>query len=138
MSSSDFDAFLIARERAAQAYVTGDGSALDRLVPHDGLATFFTPVGESVEGAREVARRYLEDAQAYRSKGALHFEIVHKGEGGDLAFWAGYEVASVQIGSNPDTERLRVRVTEVFRRVAGEWKLIHRHAENEEVTLRTP
>lgn len=138
MSRTDFDAFLTARAEAAKAYVNGDGQALHNLLTHEGEATFFSPLGDVVDGAEAVARRYLGDSRAFRPDGRIELEILHTGQSGDLAFWAGYEVARVYVGSTPDPEEMRVRVTEVFRRVAGEWKLVHRHAENLRVRLRTP
>ena len=138
MSSTDFDTFWAARAAAARAYVVGDGTAVDALVPHEGEATFFSPLGDVVTGATDVARRYLHDSRAFHPDGTTTFEVLHKGESGDLAFWTGYQVATVHIGSMPDPKEMRTRVTEIFRRIGGRWKLVHRHADQQEVTVRTP
>jgi ketosteroid isomerase-like protein len=135
--STDFDTFFLERNRAAEAYVKGDGEALDALVPHDGEATFFSPLGDDVIGAGEVARRYLDDSTSF-SEGATRFEVLQKKQSGDLAFWAGYEITRARVGATPDPEDIRIRVTEIFQRVDETWKLVHRHAENMEVHLRTP
>jgi ketosteroid isomerase-like protein len=138
MSSTDFATFWTQRAEAAKAYVIGDGSGVDELVPHEGQATFFSPLGDVVTGAREVARRYLHDAEAFHPEGTTRFEVLHSGQSDDLAFWTGYEVARVHVGSMPDPKDMRSRVTEVFQRIGGHWKLVHRHADHQEVTVRTP
>ena len=55
--------------------------------------------------------------------------MLQKGASGDLAFWTGYQVATVQIGDMPKPMEMRIRLTEVFRRIGGEWKMVHRHAD---------
>jgi ketosteroid isomerase-like protein len=138
MSGTDFQTFWAARTDAAKAYVVGDGSELDELVPQAGEATFFSPLGDVVTGAAEVAGRYRHDSEAFHPDGTTHFEVLHSFQDGDLAFWTGYETARVHVGSMPDAKDMRSRVTEVFRRIGGSWKLVHRHADHQEVTVRTP
>jgi hypothetical protein len=48
--SNDFEPFFEARQKAASAYVAGDGGPVDALVPHDGEASFHSPggVGDAV------------------------------------------------------------------------------------------
>lgn len=46
---------------------------------------------------------------------------------GDLAFWTGIQRAKVEIGGRLLT--MDLRVTELFRREVGEWKLVHCHAD---------
>lgn len=97
-----------------------------------------SPLGDVVTGAADVARRYLHDSKAFHPDGATHFEVLHSGHSGDLASWTGYQVARVHIGSMPDPKDTRIRVTEILRRIGGEWKLVHRHADQQEVHVRTP
>jgi ketosteroid isomerase-like protein len=126
---SDFERFFEERQNAANAYVTGDGSLVDALVPHDGTASFHSPGGDSVTGAKAVAARYLKAAKAFKPSGTSRFEVLQKASDGDLAFWTGYQVARVQIGDMPKSMDMRIRLTEVFRKIDGEWKMIHRHAD---------
>jgi ketosteroid isomerase-like protein len=129
MKETDFDAFLKTREQAANAYVRGDGAKLDAIVPHDGTASFHSPRGDSVVGARAVADRYLEDCKAFHSNGTSHLEAIQHGHDGDLSFWIGFQIATVQIGDTPSPVNMRIRVTELFCKRDGEWKLMHRHAD---------
>jgi hypothetical protein len=129
MAEMSFDDFLVLRERAADAYVRGDGSAVDAIVPHTGAATFHGPGGDTVIGAQDVATRYLADAKLFRDNGVSRFEVIHQGHADDVGFWTGFQVATVQIGEMPAPVAMRLRVTEVFRRIAGAWTLVHRHAD---------
>jgi ketosteroid isomerase-like protein len=129
MAHSTFDEFLSAREQAAEAYVRGDGAKVDALVPHDGTASFHSPRGDTVIGAENVAARYREDAEAFHSNGTTSFEVIQKGQDGNLGFWTGFQVAKVQIGDAPRPADMRIRVTELFGKIDGQWRLIHRHAD---------
>lgn len=124
-----FDDFLVLRERAAAAYVRGDGTRVDAIVPHEGAASFHGPGGDTVTGAPDVAKRYLTDAVMFQDNGTSRFEVIHKDHAGDVGFWTGFQVANVQLGEMPAPVEMRLRVTEVFRRIDGAWRLVHRHAD---------
>ena len=51
--------------------------------------------------------------------------MVH--EGADLAYTVGYEIDDVVLDGA--TTRQRLRVTQIYRRENGEWRLIHRHGD---------
>jgi ketosteroid isomerase-like protein len=129
MEDDGFDAFFAERARAAEAYVKGNGGLLDTLVAHQGDATFFSPQRDVATGAVTVARRYLNDAKAFRPNGTTRFDVLHKAVGVDLAFWTGFQIATVQIGEMPKPTQMKIRVTEIFRKIDGAWKLVHRHAD---------
>jgi ketosteroid isomerase-like protein len=46
-----------------------------------------------------------------------------------LAFWTGFQFATVQIGDMPKPTDMKIRVTEIFRKFDEGWKLVHRHAD---------
>jgi ketosteroid isomerase-like protein len=127
--ADDFEAFVEKRQEAASAYVAGNGSLVDAIVPHEGEASFHSPGGDSVTGASAVAKPYLKDAKAFKPVGESRFEVLQKHSDDKLAFWTGYQIATVQIGDMPEPTEMRIRLTEVFRKVDGEWKMIHRHAD---------
>lgn len=126
---SDFEAFFARRTKAAEAYASGDYSPLAPLVAEDGEASFHSPGGDSVSGARAVADRYRKDAAGFRAGGKSRFEVLQRGVSGDVGFWTGFQVATVQPEASPAPVELRIRVTEVFRKEGGEWKMVHRHAD---------
>jgi len=58
-----------------------------------------------------------------------NLEVLQMDASGDLAFWTGFQHATVHFGDRDQPVPMRIRVTEVFRRENGKWKLIHRHAD---------
>ena len=129
MTETTFERFWADRTQAARAYVRGDGGKLDAFVPHDGNASFHSPRGDTVVGAPDVASRYLSDAKSFHSNGTTQLEVIQRAYDGDLGFWTGIQIAHVQIGDASHAVQMRIRVTEVFRKIDGEWRLIHRHAD---------
>lgn len=55
-------------------------------------------------------------------------EVVAAGASGDLAYLVAYEHTTAAIGGDPPAP-YSLRVTTIFRREAGEWKVVHRHAD---------
>jgi ketosteroid isomerase-like protein len=125
----DFDDFMEQRMAAAGAYVTGDASPLVRLLAVDSPATFFAPRGGVVQGATEVGARYVGDAHDFRGPGSTRFEVLQVGASGELAYWVGIQHATVQTSDMTQPAPMSLRVTEIFRRENGAWKLVHRHAD---------
>jgi NAD(P)H-dependent FMN reductase/ketosteroid isomerase-like protein len=126
-SSEDFESFMKKREKAAAAYVNGDGAPIDALAAREGMATFFPPMGGSVSGAREVAKRYGGDVKSFSAGGTSRLEVLQSEASGGLAFWTGFQDAEVKFGDRKT--KMRLRITELFRREKGQWKLVHRHAD---------
>jgi ketosteroid isomerase-like protein len=48
--------------------------------------------------------------------------------GGDLAYTVGFERSHVSVDSGPLHDML-IRITQIYRRIDGDWKLVHRHAD---------
>ena len=82
-----------------------------------------------MQGATEVAARYVADALGFHSQGTSRLEVLQVGASGDLAYWVGLQHATVQYGNMTQPAPMDLRVTEIFRRENGEWKLVHRHAD---------
>lgn len=127
--AGDFEAFFAARTRAGEAYVNGDDSQLSPLLADEGTASFHSPRGDTVSGAEAVAERYRKDAHTFQGGGRSRLEILQKGVSGDLGFWTGFQIATVKPAASPEPVEMRIRVTELFRRTGGEWRLVHRHAD---------
>jgi NAD(P)H-dependent FMN reductase/ketosteroid isomerase-like protein len=124
---SDFEGFMQRRTQAAAAYVNGDAGPVERLAAMSGAATFFPPNGGAVSGAEEVAARYRCDAKSFAPGGSSQLQVLQSADSGSVAFWSGFQEATARLRGKEVS--MKLRVTEVFRSVDGEWKLIHRHAD---------
>ena len=124
----DFAQFMQQREAAAQAYVRGDAKPLGQLVTHELPATFFGPHGGYRQNA-DVFATYESDAAVFAQGSETHFEIPHMAARDGVAYWVGFQKATAYLQGQAAAIPMNLRVTEVFRREAGIWKLVHRHAD---------
>ena len=124
----DFKLFMKQREEAAKAYVSGNDAPLDALSATVAPSTFFGPQGGHEKDPKDVNARYKRDARSFAS-GDTHFDVLHMGASDGLAYWVGLQRASAQMAGSTEAVEFNLRVTEIFRRDDGNWKLIHRHAD---------
>jgi NAD(P)H-dependent FMN reductase/ketosteroid isomerase-like protein len=127
--AESFDSFMQKRVEAARAYVNGDAQPLDLIVAESGGASFFPPNGGCERGAKEVNARYDRDAQSFGEGGETEIEVLQSASAGDVGFWTGFQHARVNLRGAPETVTMKLRITELFRRIGGEWKMVHRHAD---------
>lgn len=128
-SDADFDRFMDGREAIGQAYVSGDARPLAEISARQDPATFFSPLGGCVRGAADVLSTNEEGAGHFLPGGDTQFEILHMSTSGDLGYWVGVQHAKVLMNGQDAPVAMHLRVTEIFRREDGGWKLIHRHAD---------
>lgn len=126
---TDFPTFLAARERASTAFVEGDAGPLLGLSAHTDPATIYPPSGAVVVGAEAVNTGNAAGSAAFGPGAENRFEVLHSGSDGDLGYWTGVQRSRVVLPGGPEPVTMNLRVTELFRRVDGEWRLFHRHAD---------
>lgn len=124
-----FKQFMKQRENAARAYVSGDPAPVADLSTHISPATFFGPRGGYVQGAEEVLSKFTQDATNFATGSDTHFEILDMAASETIAYWVGLQPSMVRLVNVPNPVPMNLRITEIFRREAGEWKLVHRHAD---------
>jgi len=126
--SADFKSFMARRDEIARAYVNGDGAPLEAITAHNGSASFFPPLGGVEQGTGPVDARYQKDAKLFMPGGQSRLEVIQSGDG-DIGFWTGFQSAKVKMQGASEAREMKLRITEVFRRIGNEWKLVHRHAD---------
>jgi ketosteroid isomerase-like protein len=83
---------------------------------------------KTVIGPEETRQAFHWLATRFSNLTDYRFELVAAGASGDLAYTVGYEHASFSMDGVP-LAPFTLRVTHVYRRENGEWKIIHRHAD---------
>ena len=75
-------------------------------------------------------QRYLLAATAFRPSGAdVDFQYLVKDVRGRLAYTVAIERSNVLYAGQTERRPQILRVTMIFRREHGDWKIVHRHAD---------
>jgi ketosteroid isomerase-like protein len=125
--TDDFWEFIELRKQAAAAYVDGDPLPLFQILRSTSPASLFSSKGGIIEGADNVVARYRSDLTLLKTAPQADLEILHADTSGQLAYWVGFQHAIVRLPGQPQPVIVRLRVTEIFSKDDGSWKLIHRH-----------
>ena len=126
----DFGTFLELRETAAKQYEAGDAEALRGMATRHPPATLFGADGATRLGPDRVLEAYDKGVWC---DGETHFEVLQSAASDGLGYWVGLQHSTVRVADSNTPRQVVLRVTELFRREKGEWKLIHRHADELEV-----
>jgi len=70
---------------------------------------------------------FHEVASWFRDSVEYDLELIAAGASGDLAYTVAYEHNRVTVDGTPRVYTLRA--TQVYRREAGQWRVVHRHAD---------
>jgi ketosteroid isomerase-like protein len=90
--------------------------------------TLFGAWGPCKTGWEEVSPVFRWLASRFSDVSDYRLDLVAAGLSGDLAYTVGFERSSLSIDGGPVQENV-VRVTHIFRRENGEWKIVHRHGD---------
>jgi ketosteroid isomerase-like protein len=78
-------------------------------------------------GWEDVNRTFHVLASHFSDCTSYDVDVIAAGASGDLAYTVAYEHTSTSVDGVPRTYTLRV--TQIYRREDGEWKLVHRHGD---------
>jgi ketosteroid isomerase-like protein len=127
MSSEDEVRGASARFYAAlNGMIDGDASRLADIWSHSDSVTTMHPIGGEQVGWADVQESFQQVAGlASGGHVELRDQIIHTG--GELAYELGTE--SGQIKLTGETVSIEQRVTNIYRREAGQWKIVHHHTD---------
>jgi ketosteroid isomerase-like protein len=130
-SMGDVDEFLAAvlpRQRQADlALLNGDSRQRKMLWSHENPVTVLG-AAKTVSGWPEVEGLFDWLASNFSNGATYELNVTAAGVSGDLGYVVGAEHSSASVGGEP-LAPIALRVTLIFRREAGEWKEVHRHAD---------
>ena len=127
--SDEFEQFLRQRHAAGGEYVSGNPEPLGRVVAQHLPGTFFSPSGDVTVGTHEVWARYERDASRFAIGSENTFQALDSAAGDDIAYWVGFQRSQANVRGEELPVPFNLRVTEIYRRENGKWKLVHRHAD---------
>jgi ketosteroid isomerase-like protein len=78
-------------------------------------------------GWSEIEPAFQRLAATFRGSGGIGYEVLSAGASGELGYVVGIERSVTTIDERET--RYALRVTTIFRREDGAWKVIHRHAD---------
>src|SRR4051812_23068488 len=120
-----FEEFMKQRLKASSDFVNGSANELLKISTESDPATIFPPNGLMVSGATNVNEFNIKGSANFESGSENGFEVFHMGESGDLAYWAGLQHTVARMKGKTEAVPMHLRITEVFRRESGAWKMIH-------------
>jgi ketosteroid isomerase-like protein len=83
---------------------------------------------KSGTGRNEAGAIFRELEKSFSDCTSYTHDVVAADVMGDMAYTVGYEHTQARVNGHP--RRYTLRVTQVYRREDGEWKVIHRHADS--------
>jgi ketosteroid isomerase-like protein len=128
---ADIDEFLAAvvppLTAADTAIHNGDAGPRIALWSRKDPVTLFGAL-QTKTGWRDIAPIFEMLASRFSSCESFEYEVIAAGVSGDLAYIAGVEHTTAAVG-DAAPQPYALRVTTVFRRENGEWRVVHRHAD---------
>jgi ketosteroid isomerase-like protein len=126
---SEHDLPLDEYHRAGLEITNGNPDVYKALYSRSDEVTLANPFGPPARGWSNVSATLDRAAENYQDGEEVGFENVATVMGGDLAYTVEIESYRARVGDAAAMTPVSVRVTTVFRREDGAWKLLHRHAD---------
>ena len=127
----EFEQLLQRYEAANSAFLNGDPQQWLSIASDAEPVSIFGGFGGLGEaGVSTVHKRYLLAATAFQPSAArVDCEYLAKDVRGDLAYTVAIERSEVRYAGRDEPHRQILRVTMIFRREGGAWRIVHRHAD---------
>jgi ketosteroid isomerase-like protein len=123
-----FAALISARQHEAEAaLVRGDVEPRMRMWSHRDPVSLFAAVGPSKTGWDDLEPTFRSVAARLSGGRDVSYGIMSFDVSADMAWTAGFVRFSTSIDGRPLTP-YTLRITHVYRREGGEWKVVHEHS----------
>jgi ketosteroid isomerase-like protein len=127
-AADDFQQTLQQVRAADQHFYAGDATPIKAWWSHADDVTILGGLGAYEKGWEQVSPR-LDWAATHLRGGNLTIEPLAMGVSGDLAYTIDIERSQVRVAGRDELSPTALRVTYIFRREEGSWKIVHRHAD---------
>ena len=123
----DFLAWAESRLRDAEIALHNGNLAPRRAIWSHNEPVTVLGAWQSATGQMEVGDLFGQLEATFSDCTSYSYEIIAADVIGDMAYTVGYEHTQASINGEPQNYSLRV--TQIYRREDGEWKVAHRHAD---------
>lgn len=111
---------------ALNRMLNGDAGPLSEIWSHSATVTTMHPIGGRDAGW-DTVRKTWEEVARLASDGKVEITDQMIQASGDMAYELGVERGRTKFGG--EEIRIEQRVTNIYRREAGAWKIVHHHAD---------
>jgi ketosteroid isomerase-like protein len=125
----DLDEVIEQSHLALGEIVKGNPEPLKMVYSHQEDVSLANPFGPPVRGWEQAAATIERAASNYRDGEIVGFENVAKYVTPELACIVEVERYKAKVGGREELAPISLRVTSIFRREDGVWKIVHRHAD---------
>ena len=115
--------------RAGREITNGDPELYKTLYSRRDDVTLANPFGPTARGWSEVSATLDRAAGNYRDGEVVGFDNLSTVISPDLAYTVEIESYWARVGGSEELVQVSLRVTSIFRREDGVWKVVHRHAD---------
>ena len=126
---SSLEAMVERCHAALREIVNGNAEPWADLFSREDDVSLGNPFGPFVLGFDDVMSAARTAAERYRDGELIGFDRIATHEAPDLACVVEVERFRARVGDSPNMSPVSLRVTNLYRAVDGEWKLVHRHAD---------
>jgi ketosteroid isomerase-like protein len=129
-SDSSLRSFLPQFEAGINGFINGDPTIWKKNASHRDDVTIMGGWGGMAKGWTKVDPWYDWAAARFKESGAkVRVEYISSEVSGNLAYTVAIERSEALVVGQDKPVTMALRVTHVFRREDGAWKLVHRHAD---------
>ena len=129
MSTSDLEQLVEECHRALAVIITGDAEPWSAVFSRRDDVTLGNPFGPFVRGFDDVMATARSAAERYREGVITACDRIATYETPDLTCVVEVERFEAKVAGSSELAPIALRVTSLFRREDGTWKLAHRHAD---------
>jgi ketosteroid isomerase-like protein len=124
-----FPSETLARQiRAEEALILGNPEPRMEMWSRRDPVTLLSAGGERLSGWQAISGFFRQLASRFSNGSGFRFDVDVAEVSGDLAYTVGLERYDVSIAGGP-VKQIAIRVTHIYRRESGEWKIVHRHGD---------
>ena len=130
IADADLREFMVDFREGTRLFMNGDPVKWKNNVSHSEDTMIMGAWGAYEKGWPEASARYDWAAARFKDSTArLDVEYLASGISGDLAYTVALEHAEVLLAGQDKPKPMSLRVTHIFRKEGGTWKLLLRHAD---------